>query len=86
MNQHAVNLFTMQFVFNRLLKLVSKMQVLIVDYYTIATSLNITNNQFILSIKLLSKSDYIEHIFDGDNLYFKITNIGMGMQMSKYRK
>ncbi|HNC03617.1 MAG TPA: hypothetical protein PLJ88_02840 [Agitococcus sp.] len=78
MNQHAVNLFTMQLVFNRLLKLASqKMQVLIVDYYTIATSLNITNNQFILSIKLLSKSDYIEHIFDGDNLYFKITNIGM---------
>ena len=78
MNKHGVNLFTMQLVFNKLLKLAhQKIQVLIVGYTTIAAGLNLTNSEFILSVKLLSKSDYIEHIFDGDNLYFKITNIGM---------
>lgn len=78
MNQHGVNLFIIQRVFNKLLDIASQQKnVVKVDYSAIATSLILTKSQFIQAIKNLSKTDYIEYIFDGDCLYFKITNIGM---------
>ncbi|HQV23694.1 MAG TPA: hypothetical protein PLJ88_11445 [Agitococcus sp.] len=78
MNKHGVNLFTIQRVFNRLLDISSQEKgVIKIDYSSVATSLILTKSQFIQAIKNLSKSDYIEYIFDGDCLYFKITNIGM---------
>lgn len=76
--EQGKNLFVNQRVFKKLLVLTEyKSGIIKTDLTTVAKDLFLPKISLLLSIKQLSKNDYIEYICDGDFLYFKITKIGM---------